>query len=133
MENLHTIAVSLASLWFLRFDPEVRDRWPEIEEMYEKRVEFDLFHAYANLIYAFRQHPELNKFRKPYYFMDDELQLSALNPFIYVWGYDVDEVTQLYDDLVEVIKDNVESEYIMNYYRTLSDSHSELQGIISRH
>jgi len=120
-------------LWIIRFDPEVRDRWPDIERRYEDLAGHSLYHSYANLLYAIRKHPKLRKHQKPYYFMDGELQRTALNPFLWTDRREEDEVVKLYDDLVKVIKDNVRPQFILNYYITLEESAQRLERVLKRH
>ena len=65
-------ALTSEAMWLMRFDPEVRDRWQDIEKTYDPTVTFTLFDSYANLLYAIQKHPILREYRKPYYFMDQE-------------------------------------------------------------
>jgi len=120
-------------LWIIRFDPEVRERWPDVEKHYEKFVRHSLFDSYANLIYAIWKHPKLSKHQKPYYFMDGELQRTALNPFLWVGRHEEDDIIKLYDDLVEAIKENVRPQFIPNYYITLEESAQRLERVLKRH
>lgn len=126
-------ALTTDGWWLIRFDPEVKDRWREVEGIYEKVMEFSGFESYANLRYAIQEHPQLNEYQRPYYFMDGELQQTVLNPFIYVGTYEAEEVTQLYDELIRVLRETVRTEHILRYYLTLEESASEIEAILNRH
>jgi len=119
--------------WLIRLDPEVRDRWDEVEIAYEKLIEHTIFDSYANLVYAIRKNAELRKYQKADYFMDDELQRTVLNPFLYVGEYGAKEATQLYDELVRVIKISVRSEDVIGYYSALEESLKELNTVVDCH
>jgi len=125
-------ALTSEAMWLMRFDPETRDRWKEVERTYDKTVTFTAFDSYANLLYAIQKHPILRQYRKPYYFMDQVLQQVPLNPF--TWGGPREgEMEKVYDELVKVIKESVRSEHISAYYRVLEDAISELNVILARH
>lgn len=125
-------ALTSEAMWLMRFDPEVRDRWQEIERAYDKTVTFTAFDSYANLLYAIQKHPNLRQYRKPYYFMDQELQQVPLNPFL--WGGPREgEEEKVYNELVKVIKESVRSNHIFSYYRVLEQAVSELDAILDCH
>lgn len=125
-------ALTGEGMWLIRLDPQVRDHWNQVEMAYKNVSEFSDFASYANLIYAIQKHPILRQYRKPYYFMDQELEQVPLNPFI--WGGPFErEVEKVYDELVKTIKENVRSNHISSYYRVLEEAVSELDEIITRH
>jgi len=120
--------------WLIRLDPEVRHIWMDkVEKTYEELTKHTLFDCYANLVYGIQEHQELGEYQRPHYFMDGYLQLKALSPFIYRGEREVEKVTQLYDELIEVIKVCVRSEHIPYYYKTLAQSVPRLKGILDRH
>lgn len=125
-------ALSGEGLWFMRFDTQMMDTWKQVQTAYEDLREFSEFDSYANLQYAIQMHPILKEYRKPYYFMDQELQQVPLNPFI--WGGPRDgEVENVYTELAKIIKESVRSEHIFSYYRVLEEAVSELEEILNRH
>lgn len=125
-------ALTSEAMWLMRLDPEVRDRWQEIEKTYDETVTFTAFDSYANLLYTIQKHPILRQYRKPYYFMDQELQQVPLNPFIWDGPHER-EVKKVYDELVKVMKESVRSDHIFSYYRVLEEAVSELNEILACH
>lgn len=117
--------------WLIRLDPEVRDRWDEVKIAYKKIVEHTDFDSYADLVYAIRKHPQLKKYQKPYYFMDEELELTIFSPFIYGNEHGAKEI-QLYDELVKTIETAVKPEHVLNYYLALERSLVEFNAILDR-
>jgi len=119
--------------WLMRFDPNVRDRWEQLGVKHEGIVEQTEFDSYTDFIYAIRKNPTLNKYRKPYYYMDQELERTALNPFLFVGFLKVEDAEQLHNELINVLKESVASEHIVSYYLALESGIKELYEILSRH
>jgi L-rhamnose mutarotase len=132
---LYYYYLSSEGKWIMRLDPEVQSIWDQFMKEYERLnlEKYTLFDSYMNLEHGINQHPKLRKYKKPYYFMDEELQRTILNPFIYVDKYEVKEVVELYDELIETIKENIKSEHIANYYLTLADGVERLRIILLCH
>lgn len=118
-------------LFYMRFDPELSDKWKDVEQTYGASYEQSIFDSYNNLKYAIRKHPTLSKL-KPWYF-DGELQRTLLNPLLFGASIGGKQFDELSDDLVRLVEENVKPEFIKNYRSTLQSSVSRMEKILSRH
>jgi hypothetical protein len=116
----------------IRFDPVVRDRWKDVEKIYADALDHDEFDSYYDLVDAIRRHPQLRRYQKTGSFMEDELQLAPLSPFVFGNEHGIRETT-LYDTLIETMKANVRPEHILNYYLALERHLPDSEAILASH
>lgn len=119
--------------WLIRFDPEVCDKWEQLGIRQEGIVEHSGFDSYTDFIYAVRKNQTLNRYDEPYYYMDQELERTVLNAFLFPSFLKEEDREALYDELIKVMKQSVAPEHIIGYYRTLETAISELEKILERH
>lgn len=125
-------ALSPKGLFYMRFDPELVDKWENVETTYSRFDGYPLLDCFNNLKYAIQQHPSLSKIKgRPYF--NGILQRVPLNPLLFERGLDEKEFDELSDELARLIKENVEPGYIKPYRTSLQDSVKRLRTVIKHH
>ncbi|MCW3999902.1 MAG: hypothetical protein NWE93_06660 [Candidatus Bathyarchaeota archaeon] len=132
----HKFVITGNGRWLMRLDPELRDKWEEIQRNYPIDVARTVFDSYANLKCGIKKSQKLRHFEafdQNYQLLDNYLEMLALRPFLFTNKNQETEAVDCYDELVDVIANYVLPEHKVDYYLALENSLNKLNREIEMH
>jgi hypothetical protein len=126
--NLYSITAE--AKWLIRFDPFTGPKWNQVERVYERLLPLDVWDSYANFRYAIQANPLLRKFQKSDEFMINEFRQTIFKLFVFFTQWRIENVEQLYDELIKTFAETVRPEDMVDYYSALERCLPQLQSSV---